>query len=502
MIRKSDQTPKRGLYRPEIVRAVLSGHSILGIAFAAVIYLLCLTGSLSVFERDFDRWEQPAAPIVTSVSPVAVDRAVTTVLPHIDPDAALYVTMPSPDMPRLTLTGDRKGEDHSWIADAQGRIAADQTAPWTDFLTTLHTELHLPGTWGRFIVGLAGVALLSSLISGTLAHPRIVRDAFHLRLGGSRRLQEADLHNRIGVWALPFHVVVSLTGALLGLSTIIVGTLAILLFGGDTAKVYALLLPPTPKADTRTAPPPDIATILATVSLRAPEAEVKVITIQHAGRRDASVQISAGRPSLLAMQDSFSFDAAGRVVAEKHRGELNLGERILGSLGPLHFGWFGGVAVRIAYGLLGIGLCVVTASGISIWLARRRDKGRPAPHWERVWAAIIWGQPVTLAATATLVTAAPSIGGKAAYLWIAGTLTIILGAAFWRVSAEQLAGMLRKTLGVLLLTTAGIQVLSRGIGLDPVAAAIDAVLLVSGVYLLAWKSRNRHVAPVRPDLSA
>ena len=78
---------------------------------------------------------------------------------------------------------------------------------------------------GGILVGLIGVALLSSLISGILAHPRIFRDAFHLRLGGSKRLQEADFHNRLGVWALPFHIIISLTGAFLGLTTIIVGVL-------------------------------------------------------------------------------------------------------------------------------------------------------------------------------------------------------------------------------------------------------------------------------------
>ena len=48
-------------------------------------------------------------------------------------------------------------------------------------------------------------------------HPRVLRDAFHLRLGGSRRLQEADLHNRLGIWALPFHFTLALTGALCAL---------------------------------------------------------------------------------------------------------------------------------------------------------------------------------------------------------------------------------------------------------------------------------------------
>jgi hypothetical protein len=56
--------------------------------------------------------------------------------------------------------------------------------------------------------------------------------------------------------------------------------------------------------------------------------------------------------------------------------------------------------VKIAYGLLGLALTVVTHSGVVIWLARRRDKGRPAERWERIWAAVAWGQPFALAAAA------------------------------------------------------------------------------------------------------
>jgi hypothetical protein len=37
---------------------------------------------------------------------------------------------------------------------------------------------------------------------------------------------------------------------------------------------------------------------------------------------------------------------------------------------------------------------------VTIWLARRRDKGRPAPRWERIWPAAVWGQPLALATSA------------------------------------------------------------------------------------------------------
>ena len=63
-------------------------------------------------------------------------------------------------------------------------------------------------------------------------------------------------------------------------------------------------------------------------------------------------------------------------------------------------GWFGGMPVKILYGVLGLALTIVTHSGVTIWLARRRDKGRPAGRWERIWAGVAWGQPFALAAAA------------------------------------------------------------------------------------------------------
>ena len=58
-------------------------------------------------------------------------------------------------------------------------------------------------------------------------------------------------------------------------------------------------------------------------------------------------------------------------------------------------------------GVLGAGLTAVTSSGVAIWLARRRDKGRPAPRWERIWIATVWSQP--LAYAASLLVAVPVV---------------------------------------------------------------------------------------------
>src|SRR5690606_36148509 len=67
---------KKPFLSPQFVRAMLAGHSALGIAFAALIYIVCLSGTVVVFLHELQRWEQPDAPVVEGpLSPEAVATA-------------------------------------------------------------------------------------------------------------------------------------------------------------------------------------------------------------------------------------------------------------------------------------------------------------------------------------------------------------------------------------------------------------------------------------------
>ncbi len=389
----------------DFVRAVLKGHSQLGLAFAAVLYLVCLTGTIAVFAHELGRWENATVHAIPSVTPEAVQRALAAAVKRAGTaPERVYITLPGDDLPWLQIGAEIAGTDRSWAADAEGRLTESAAGPWTEFLTRLHINLHLPRTWGLFVVGLSGVALLSSLISGLLAHPRIFRDAFHLRVGGSPRLQEADLHNRLGVWALPFHLTVSLTGALLGLTTLIVGVLGMAVFQGDSQRVYELFLPPHPPGDARPAPLMDLRPMFAQIQRLSPGGKVEYLLLEHPTEMGGAALFNVKEdPRRLAGTAMFGFNRDGKAYHVTHAAENNLGQAIIGSLGVLHFGWFGGGTIKIAYGLLGLALTYLSAGGVWIWLERRRAKGRPAPGWERIWAAVVWGQPLALAASALAV---------------------------------------------------------------------------------------------------
>ncbi|MAW99726.1 MAG: hypothetical protein CMN72_08785 [Sphingomonas sp.] len=472
-----------GFPSPDLVRAVLKGHSALGLAFAALLYLVCLTGTIAVFAGEFQRWENPGAEHMETMSADAVQAAYRAAMDRTHgPVEHVLIIMPSEDRPWPTLRVDgENGTQTTWIADSAGRITGQIRESWTKFLTRLHINLHLPQSWGIFIVGLTGVALLSSLISGLLAHPRIFRDAFHLRLGGSRRLQEADLHNRIGVWALPFHFTVSLTGALLGLSSIIIGAIGLAVFQGDTAKVYAIFTPPHPTEDARPAPPLDLRPLFASVAAWAPEGRISYLVVEHPAEMGgaAMFEVEDGS-SRLASADSYAFDRQGKLYHEQKAAENNVGQQILGSLGLLHFGWFGGGAIRIAYALLGLGLTYLAAGGVNIWLARRRDKGRPAPGWERVWTATVWGQPVALTCAAFTALFTPLV---APLIWTWGIISIaVLGAAALLPPAT-LSRFGRAITGALLIVLALAHPAFLGMG-DSMALIVDGALGLLGLGFL------------------
>lgn len=479
------------------VRSVLKGHSSLGLAFAAAIYLVCLTGTLAVFMREFQRWENPHAPRVAAVSPQAAQAALEGVVKAAGTVEHAYVYPAMRDLPWLMVSAGEGEHYRTWVADARGRVTGEAPSPWTGFMTELHTTLHLPHAWGRFLVGLVGVALLSSLISGLLAHPRIFRDAFHLRLGGARRLQEADLHNRLGAWAMPFHFVVSLTGAFLGLTTLVVGVLGFALFQGDVGKVYGLFFPAEPKDNPAPAPVIDLTPMYADLTRRVPGGRVTFIALEHPGERGAAALFNVERPAPgLINADTYAYDRSGLYHATRME-ENTIGQAVVAASGPLHFGWYGGGAVKAVYGLLGLAMTYLAAGGVTIWLARRRDKGRPAPRWERVWAACVWGQPLALAGAGLVAVLLPAVAPGALVAVWGGVSLAAVGFALASRGAEQVgrAGRIA-TAALLALAAVAHLLLRQGPGGDPIGWVVDALLLGGALLIVpAWRRRVIDRAP-------
>ena len=191
-------------------KRMLSAHSGLGLAVGVLMYVICLTGAIIVFFQELERWEQPNIAEYERLSPAKMQHAVDNFYQQVDTsEKPLYIVLPTQALPRTHVADG----DHEWWVNQDGTLADKVQSQWTHFLTELHVNLHIPNQVGLVIVGILGVMLTALVLSGLLAHVRILKDAFRLRWGGTGQQQQIDLHNRLSVWALPFHFVIAVTGS-------------------------------------------------------------------------------------------------------------------------------------------------------------------------------------------------------------------------------------------------------------------------------------------------
>jgi len=481
--------------RQTLVKRALGGHAAIGLLASALLYIIALTGTVIVIHDRWQRWEQPNVPEMTTLSPAAVQAAVDAAVARETGKPAtthLYVRMPSADLPRATVTTDSGG----WYVDSSGRIVVREGHGWTDFMIGLHEYLHLPMTWGMILVGALGVMLCALVTTGVLAHPKIIRDAFCLRTRHDPQLARADWHNRLGVWSLPFVLAVALTGAFIGLGSVGATLLAKAYTGGDTLKVYANIFGHEPPSDPKPAPIANAAAALRTLATQAPGATPTYVIIHEPRTLGQHVQILVEHPRRLIYGESYFFDGAGAFHSKAGLSDGAIGQQVAASSYNLHFGNFAGLPVEIAYMLLGLALCVVTATGNSLWLEKRRRRGVGGERLRACWNMTVWGS-ATLMVWMLWLSAA--IGGGAPLalsFWSAFAAAIVVAAIHPRIAEATV--LRRICAGSVLLTAVGHLVILHPVIAGPIV--IDLVAIALSVPLLGWGLRAGRRSR-SPDLS-
>ena len=382
----------KNIVSPAQVKASLHAHSIIGLCAGGLLYLICLTGTLAVFADFFERWEQP---LVAEFTDYDGQTITTAMLAHHQRTGqfadSLYVVLPGESQPRMHVSGDQK----EWYLQPDGSLGEPVLEGWTHMLRELHYHLHLPETIGLLVTGTLGALLLALIISGVIAHPRIFKDAFNLRLGGTRRLEQADIHNRLSVWGLPFHLMIGLTGAFFGLIGPLIYVGATAFYDGDRQTLIDDIYGADPVLDAPVVAL-DIARVLETQRQLHPQAQPIFIVAHKLGTREQFIEIGATLPGRLIYAEMYRYTVDGQHLGHQGLSDGPLGRQALYSAYRLHFGYYGSLWVRVAYSVMGLALTVISASGVNIWLARRGGR-----NWiNDIWTATVWGIPLALSGAA------------------------------------------------------------------------------------------------------
>lgn len=217
--------------KPEGPRQSMSWlHTWASLILGWLLYAIFLTGTLSFFQNEITTWMKPefhqSVPPKTQIEQTRVALAY---LQQHHPDAGSWtIQLPNSRQNTTTLTIRSAGEDprarrggtRVTIDSATGEVLEARETRGGSFLYRFHFELYgLPRIWARWIVGIATLLMLVAIISGVITHKKIFKDFFTFRPGKGQR-SWLDAHNATAVFALPFHIMITFSGLLLLLFTL------------------------------------------------------------------------------------------------------------------------------------------------------------------------------------------------------------------------------------------------------------------------------------------
>ncbi|OZI33944.1 peptidase [Bordetella genomosp. 10] len=194
-------------------------HTWAGLVLSALLFAIFWTGTLSVFDKEIDRWMMPVTRIGMHDFPaLSVDRDVMPLLAERARAASAWsIILPSERTPYLGLSYDSPAS-HIPVRErfhpaTLAPLPASNTRGASNFIYPFHHNLTLrQDNVGAWLVGIAGMGMLVLLISGIVIHRKIFAEFFTLRLLRSFGRANLDLHNVTGVVLLPFTIMITLSG--------------------------------------------------------------------------------------------------------------------------------------------------------------------------------------------------------------------------------------------------------------------------------------------------
>lgn len=488
-------------------------HSWVGMMLGLFVYFVCFTGMFALFEHELQTWENPdlreqgltvppTAPPISAFAKEAEQQGTLVSLSVIFPSEptpyylAIATIQPN-TTPQFTLK-------RKWRA-SDGSLLPERGEGLSHWLLDIHRHLMLPETLGRTLIGIAGILVLVLIASGLLTHRHIIRDFFKLRLARSERLKWQDTHKMLGLFTLPFSLMIAFTGAILGVVAILGPAVALIAFKGDTETLYKKVLGEPVVASGVTTQMRSIDDLYA---LKHPKTSQKPssVFIQFYGDKNAEARVFYPADTKLARFEfmDLSADASRSINISEAVNTPTPANRVNNSFATLHYATYGPILLKWVYAAFGFALCCLIATGAAIWIERRKTSttGKHNPHFYQALSRCSIGFYLSL----PIATAALFIHDKLYFgtendrlLWVGITyssvvVSVCLISLFYR-NSFRLARHLAFVLGVITASIALVNSITTNTALfhtlqagrNPLQSddnGVDIAALVLGIIIL------------------
>jgi uncharacterized iron-regulated membrane protein len=221
-------------------------HSWVGIISSILLFIVTFSGIPALFEHEVGYWQYPVFGEIPTDRSFDLEHTIATANDIGFQYDKLTIQLPDDINNHIMLSHFSDESEFYTLYLKTGSYEEVKSSPSAlgQILTHLHTDLYLPRPFGRYLVGLAGMAMLLAIIAGIFIHVKWRKEFVMLRPKRSWRLLLTDQHKLLGLWSLPFTLILAFTGTILGLLGIISPILALAAFDGDVQKATDTILGP------------------------------------------------------------------------------------------------------------------------------------------------------------------------------------------------------------------------------------------------------------------
>ncbi len=362
------------LPRPQSVflrRALFQVHLWIGVAAGLYVFVVCVTGAALVFRIDMQKAAYPRLFTPRANGPLAEPVAIMEHVQAAYPDGHLSgVDAPSTARPTYLAYVTKGSEFLTVLVDPVNTqvlgLLPERT--WVRTLQDLHFDL-LAGRTGRVVNGIGALLLLAMCLTGfVIWWPGIGqwRRASTVDFTRSWKRVNWDLHSAVGIWTLALTAMWAVTGV----NFVFPGPIRAMV---NRLSPISVARAPQSGPSGTTASRPTWQSVVETARARVPGQFVARVVVPSNDRGAFLVMLSAVSPTPAGTAELTSVyidQHSGAVLSVPRRGARTAGDIVMAWLSPLHVGSFGGLAVRVAWLILGLAPPLLFVTGFVMWWVR------------------------------------------------------------------------------------------------------------------------------------
>ena len=366
-------------------------HTVSGIVISVALYVIFFTGSFALFKDEIEAWEDGKHSQNIAREHIDYDfllqklsenhhltsRDIRFYLGH-KSDIIYVLTSAAKDT--VNIPDEAKYQNYQAI-----NIHTGETATYVEkyglgeFLYRLHFFTQIPSV-GIYLAGFVSLFFLFAIVTGLIVHwKKIIPNFYQFNPKIALKRVWTDAHTALGVLGLPFQFMYAVTATYFCLSLFVLLP-AKILYGGDQTKLMEDLRPDRTsykwiaKTDKEM---PSVNQFVKENAGRWSHFNSNYILIKNYGGTNMKYgligELDYKERFLSSGMIFYDFETDKTTIISdpydsKYTNNIQL------SVSRLHYGNFGGIAVKVIYFLLALITCFVIITGVLIWIEARNKK--------------------------------------------------------------------------------------------------------------------------------